>query len=222
MDLILILVIILLPTFATILVQSKYNKYSKIMNNNKVSGFEVARKILDNNNLNDIHIVEIQGNLNDHYDSKRKVIRLSTNVFHGESIASCAIAAHECGHAIQDKEGYGFLKFRNFIYPVVNICSRFAYIVILLGFLAQLVDMIYLGIGLVGAGLIFQLITLPVEFNASSKAKEKLQKYNLINKKELIGTESVLKAAAWTYVAGVLATIAQMLRLFLMTGNRRD
>lgn len=221
MDIALILIIVFLPLAASLIIQSKYKKYSQVDNDKKLSGFEVARKILDENNLQDIHVVEVKGNLSDHYDSKRKVVRLSTNVFHDNSIASLAVAAHECGHAIQDKEGYLFLRVRNFIFPIVNICSRFAYIVILLGFLSEFLQLIYLGIALVGVGLIFQIITLPVEFNASKMAKEKLKKYKLVNKEEIEGVHSVLTAAAWTYVAGTLATIAQMLRLFLI-GRRKD
>lgn len=221
MDIALILIIVFLPLAASLIIQSKYKKYSQVDNDKKLSGFEVARKILDENNLQDIHIVEVKGNLSDHYDSKRKVVRLSTNIFHDNSIASLAVAAHECGHAIQDKEGYLFLRVRNFIFPIVNICSRFAYIVILLGFLSEFLQLIYLGIALVGVGLIFQIITLPVEFNASKMAKEKLKKYKLVNKEEIEGVHSVLTAAAWTYVAGTLATIAQMLRLFLI-GRRKD
>lgn len=221
MDIALILIIVFLPLAASLIIQSKYKKYSQVDNDKKLSGFEVARKILDENNLQDIHVVEVKGNLSDHYDSKRKVVRLSTNIFHDNSIASLAVAAHECGHAIQDKEGYLFLRVRNFIFPIVNICSRFAYIVILLGFLSEFLQLIYLGIALVGVGLIFQIITLPVEFNASKMAKEKLKKYKLVNKEEIEGVHSVLTAAAWTYVAGTLATIAQMLRLFLI-GRRKD
>lgn len=221
MDIALILIIVFLPLAASLIIQSKYKKYSQVDNDKKLSGFEVARKILDENNLQDIHIVEVKGSLSDHYDSKRKVVRLSTNIFHDNSIASLAVAAHECGHAIQDKEGYLFLRVRNFIFPIVNICSRFAYIVILLGFLSEFLQLIYLGIALVGVGLIFQIITLPLEFNASKMAKEKLKKYKLVNKEEIEGVHSVLTAAAWTYVAGTLATIAQMLRLFLI-GTRKD
>ncbi len=221
MDIALILIIVFLPLAASLIIQSKYKKYSQVDNDKKLSGFEVARKILDENNLQDIHIVEVKGSLSDHYDSKRKVVRLSTNIFHDNSIASLAVAAHECGHAIQDKEGYLFLRVRNFIFPIVNICSRFAYIVILLGFLSEFLQLIYLGIALVGVGLIFQIITLPVEFNASKMAKEKLKKHKLVNKEEIEGVHSVLTAAAWTYVAGTLATIAQMLRLFLI-GRRKD
>ncbi len=221
MDLLLILGVIFIPLIASGYIKIIYNKYLKINNEKGLSGFEVARKILDQKGLESVHIVEVKGNLTDHYDAERKVVRLSTNIFHGESIAAASVAAHEVGHAIQDKEGYFFLKLRSFIYPVVKFLSSISYIVILIGFLAEITNLIYLGVALVGAGLLFQLITLPVEFDASKKAKENLKKYNLITKKETDGSKEVLGAAAITYVAGVLATALQMLRLILIT-NRRD
>ncbi len=221
MDLILLLGVILIPLLASVYIRIIYNKYSKINNEKGLSGFEVARKILDEKGLEDIHIVEVKGNLTDHYDASRKVVRLSTDIFHGESLASASVAAHEVGHAIQDKEGYFFLKLRTFIFPVVKFLSSISYVVILIGFIAEITNLIYLGVALVGAGLIFQLITLPVEFDASKKAKENLKKYNLINKQNIENTKAVLNAAAMTYVAGVLSTALQMLRLILIA-DRRD
>jgi len=220
MDLILLLGVIFIPLMTSIYIKITYSKYNKINNDQNLSGFEVARKILDAKGLEDIYITEVKGNLTDHYDASRKVVRLSTDVFHGETISAASIAAHEVGHAIQDKEGYTFLKLRTIIYPVVKFLSSISYVVILIGFLAEITNLIYLGVALVGAGLIFQLITLPVEFDASKKAKENLKKYKLISKVNDEGVKAVLNAAAMTYVAGVLATALQMLRLLLIAGRR--
>jgi len=177
---------------------------------------------LDSNDLQDVHIVEVKGSLSDHYDPTRKVVRLSTDVFHGTSIASTSIAAHECGHAIQDKEGYFFMRVRSFIFPVVRIATSVSYAIIFIGLLLQALDLIYIGIAFVALGLVFQLVTLPVEFNASNRAKEKINSLNLASEKETEGVSKVLNAAAMTYVAGVLASALQLLRLILAFGSRRD
>lgn len=208
--------IFLIPIIAQISISINYKKYSRINNNKEISGFEVARKILDNNNLGDIHIVETKGNLTDHYDPKRKVIRLSHDIFHGTTIAAASIAAHECGHAIQDKENYTFMKIRSFIYPIVNFSSKIAYIVLIIGFIASLTNMIYIGIALVSLGVLFQLVTLPVEFNASRRAKEQLSSLSILDNTELEGSQKVLSAAALTYVAGLLASLLEIVRLVLI------
>lgn len=220
MDLILVLGVIFIPLLASLYIKIIYGKYNKINNPQNLSGFEVARKILDAKGLTDVYITEVKGSLSDHYDASRKVVRLSTDVFHGETISAASIAAHEVGHAIQDKEGYFFLKIRSFIFPIVKFLSSISYVVIIIGFLAEITNLIYLGVALVGAGLIFQLITLPVEFDASRKAKENLKKYKLINKDNDSGIKEVLNAATMTYVAGVLSTALQMLRLLLIAGRR--
>lgn len=222
MDLILLLLILIIPLIAQIGVSINYNKYKEEKNKNEISGFEVARKILDANGLENVHIVEVKGNLSDHYDPTRKVVRLSHDIFHGTTIASTAIAAHECGHAIQDKEGYFFMRIRSFIFPIVNIATRLSYAIIFIGLLLQVLDLIYIGIAFVGLGLVFQLITLPVEFNASNRAKEAIAKENLQSENESIGISKMLNAAAMTYVAGVLASALQLLRLILAFGSRRD
>lgn len=220
MDLILILIIIFLPLIASFYIKINYNKYIKVKTSNNLTGFEVARKILDKHNLKDVHIVKTNGTMSDHYDSSRKVVRLSSDVFDGTTIAANAIAAHEVGHAIQDKEGYFFLKLRSFIFPVVKIASSIAYYIIFIGFLLELMDLARLGILLVSLGLLFQIITLPVEFNASKRAKQELENNNLLNQDELRGTKKMLLSAAFTYVAGVLASALQLLRLILITNNR--
>lgn len=221
MDLLLILLIIFIPLIAQLKITSSFNKYKKIKNSKNLTGYDVARKILDNNDLEDIYIVETRGNLTDHYDPTQKVVRLSSDIYHGSSIASLAVAAHECGHAIQDKEAYSFMRLRSAIFPVVNIATSISYYIILLGFLFELMDMIYLGISLTCIGLLFQIITLPVEFDASKRANIKLEEYGLCSSSELDGTKTMLNAAAMTYVAGVLASALQVLRLIL-AANRRD
>ena len=213
LDFILILIIILLPAIASIYVRISYNKNSKQEASQGFTGYDVARKILDANGLNDLIIVETKGTLSDHYDPSRKVIRLSKDVYHGSSIASNAVAAHEVGHAIQDKEGYFFLKLRHAIFPIVNIVSNLSYYIILIGFIFELMNLVWFGIAAVAFGLFFQIITLPVEINASARAKEELQKLNLANEIDQPGIKNMLTAAALTYVAGVLAGILQLLRL---------
>ena len=220
MDTILILLIILIPLIAQVKISSSYNRYKKEKNTCKLTGQEVARKILDENGLQDIHIVEIKGELTDHYDPTRKVVRLSTDIFHGDTVAAAAVAAHECGHAIQDKENYTFLRIRSAIYPVVNVATSVSYYIILIGFLFQALKLVYLGIGLTCCGLLFQLVTLPVEFDASKRALNKLEKYHLLAEAEIEGAKNVLSAAALTYVAGVMASIIQILRLLLIARSQ--
>ncbi len=205
---------------AQIYVNVSYRKYKNIENSKGLTGFDVARKILDENGLKDIYVTEVRGNLTDHYDPGRKVIRLSTDIFHGKTIASSSVAAHEVGHAIQDKEGYSFMRFRSMMFPLVRFSSYGGYIAILVGALFRLMDLIWFGIGLEIVILLFQIITLPVEFNASSRAKDELAKYNLLNNNEINFSDKMLRAAAYTYVASVLTTILQILRLIVMFSDR--
>ena len=215
-----LLCIIFLPMMASFYIRSNYNTYSAKKNNKDISGFEVAREILDKNGLQKIYVVETGGVLTDHYDPKRKVVRLSKEVFNGTSISAMAIAAHEVGHAIQDKEGYAYFKFRSLIYPLVRITSSFSYFVIMIGLLAEITNLFMLGIILVSIGLLFQIITLPVEFNASKKAEKELNKLKLSNNRDNEGIKSVLTAAALTYVAGVLASLLDLLRLISIFNSR--
>ena len=174
MDLLYFLAIII-PIAAQIYVSYTYNRFKKVKNDFGLTGFDVAKKILEVNGLEKLYVVETQGKLTDHYDSSRKTIRLSSEVYHEESIAALAIAAHECGHALQDKEGYFFLRLRAMIYPVVSIGTKFAYVLLIIGFLFELMNMIIVAIALYGLGLVFQLITLPVEFDASKRALNMLR-----------------------------------------------
>ncbi len=222
MDFILYLCMLLLPALASFYVNSSYGKNKSIPNSKKMAGFEVARKLLDENNLKDIYVVETKGVLTDHYDPKRKVIRLSSEIFHGDSIASLAVAAHECGHAIQDKENYTPLRIRSLIFPIVHFATMFSYIVLFLGLLMEAMEMIWLGICLVGMGLLFQLITLPVEFDASNRAKQEIKKLELANEEEQENVREMLTAAATTYVAGVLTSALEILRLILLFGRNQN
>ena len=212
MDIILILLIIGLPLLAQIFIKISYENNSRIKNSKELTGYDVARKILDKNGLNDLLIVETNGYLTDHYDPNRKVIKLSRNIYGNDTISSMAVAAHEVGHAIQDKEGYFFLKLRTFIFPIVSFISRMSWLVILVGFFFEIVNAIYLGIIIISASVIFELITLPVEINASKRAIKELNSLNLITGEE-DKVKNVLTAAALTYVAGTLAEILQLIRL---------
>lgn len=211
---------IVITLIAQIFVSSSYSKYKKINTKKGLSGFEVARKILDKHGLKDVHVVEVNGELSDHYDPTRKVVRLSKGIFSASSIASVSVAAHECGHAVQDKEGYSFMRIRSAIVPFVNFCSKIGYIVILLGWIFGALDLAYVGILLLCATLVFQLITLPVEFNASKRAKEELVTLGIVDNEEKESCGKMLGAAAFTYVASLITTLLQILRLFLMTRNR--
>ena len=221
MDIFLIVIIILVPLLAEIGVKSNYKKYLKVKNTQKLTGQEVARQILDKNGLQNVYVVATDGYLSDHYDPSRKTVRLSKEVFEGETVASMSIAAHECRHAIQDKEGYLFFKIRSAIVPVVNIATSVSYYIILIGFALQMLKLVYLGIAFTSMGLLFQIVTLPVEFNASERAKKQINKMHLASKSEEKGVKKMLWSAALTYVAGVLASAMQIIRLVLIS-RRND
>lgn len=219
-NILLYILIIIIPIIAQIRISLSYNKYKKVNNSNKLTGFEVAKKILEANGLEDIYVVETSGNLTDHYDPSRKVIKLSKDIFNGDTIAAASVAAHECGHAIQDKDNYTFMRIRSFLVPVVNLVSTFSWIVILIGFFTEVFNIFVFGIGLISITLLFQLVTLPVEFDASKRAKEELVKLNLIGSGEDVGVRKMLSAAAMTYVASVLTSVLEIVRLVLVFNNR--
>ena len=220
LDVILMLIIIVLPLYANIKINSTYSKYSKKQNSGKLTGKEVAEKILEMNGLSNVKVGRINGSLTDHYDPRNKTISLSDGIYNSNSISACAVAAHEVGHAIQDKEHYSMLVFRSKLVPVVNFTSRLSSILVFAGFIFDLFNFITIGAILLTVGLFFQLITLPVEFDASKRAKEELQKCGLIEKQDTNGATKVLKAAAFTYVAGFLASALQIARLLLISRNR--
>lgn len=222
MDLLLLFVIFAIPALAQMGISKTYAYYKTQKNTRGLSGQEVARKILDSNNLQDVYIVETGGELTDHYDSGRKVIRLSKEIFLGETVASLSVAAHEVGHALQDQEGYSFFRIRHFIFPVVQLATNLSYFILFLGLLMQALKVVYIGLGLTAFGLVFQLVTLPVEFDASKRALEELCRLDLVCEAEEEGAKEMLHSAAMTYVAGVLSSIGQLLRLILLYGKSDD
>lgn len=203
-------------------VSSSYKKYKDIKNSKGLCGQEVARKILDSNNLSDIHIVEVKGNLTDHYDPSKRVIRLSHDIFHGETIAAISVAAHECGHAIQDKVGYTPMKIRSALVPVVNLVTYLGYIGMFISIFAGVTGYLMVSIIVLLATLLFQLVTLPVEFDASKRAEEQLKKLGISDDYEAESVKSMLSAAAMTYVASVISSLLSLLRIIIMFSNRRD
>lgn len=199
-----------------------YNKFSKVLNKKRISGKEIARYILDENNLSSIKVGEVNGSLTDYYDPKNKCVMLSSGVYGQSSVASLAVASHECGHAIQDKDNFIFMRIRSRLVPLVNFSSKIGYFAILIGIIFSLVDLIYIGIALEIIILLFQLVTLPVEINASQRALNVLETSSLLEKEELKQAKKVLIAAALTYVASVATTVIEILRLLLIFTRRDD
>lgn len=215
------IITLIITVLAQIYVSTNLNKYIKKRASSGITGLEAARHILDQNGLNDVKVQLLAGNRGDHYDPTNKTVFLSQPVYRGNSITSLAVAAHECGHAIQDKNGYQFLRIRSFLVPLVNFASYAGYFAILIGIFASLFKLIFIGIILECVILLFELVTLPVEFNASSRALTELNK-GFLNEKEVKGVKSVLRSAAFTYVAAAATTALQILRLVLMFSGRRD
>ena len=209
----------LLVVFAQIKINTTYSKYRKVQNSAGLTGQDVARKILDSNGLSQISVYEISGNLSDHYNPSKKLINLSKDIYNGTSIASLAVAAHECGHAIQDKTKYTPMRIRSALVPFVNICTRIGYLAIVIGIIFSY-TLIEVGIVLLLSMLVFQLITLPVEFNASHRAIKELKRLNLIDEEEKSSAKNILIAAAFTYVASVLSTLLEILRYALIFNDR--
>ena len=201
-------------------VSSNYAKYSRVRSSSGLTGEQAARKILEQNGIYDVDIQPINGQLTDHYDPRDKTIRLSENVYGSDSVSAVSIAAHEVGHAIQDNEAYAFLRFRAALVPVVNFTSRFTFILIMLGLFLNIVGLVDLGIILFSASVLFHVVTLPVEFDASNRAMKHLENYSIISSEEKTGTKKVLGAAAMTYVASTLVSVIQLLRFMSMRNNR--
>lgn len=201
-------------------VNSSYSKYKKILNSKRVSGADAARKMLDANGMSDVRINMVKGVLSDHYDPRTKTVNLSQDIYRGETVAAVSVACHECGHALQDKEGYVFMRIRASLVPLVNLSSKIGYFAILLGFLFSILDLIWIGIFAEIAILVFQLVTLPVEFDASRKALREEEKMGLLTTSELKGSKTMLRAAALTYVASVTSTLLEILRLVLLAVSR--
>lgn len=219
---ILLILSLLVTSAAQIYINSSYSKTKRIKNRAGITGAQTARKILDKNGLSNVKVEEVRGVLGDHYDPRTKTVRLSSDIYRNTSIASASVAAHECGHAIQDKEGYFFLKLRNSIVPLVNFASYAGYFAILIGVIASSLKIIWIGIIAEIVILVFQLITLPVEFDASKRALKQLEKEKILEKIEISTSKQMLTAAALTYVASVTATILEILRLLIAVGGRDD
>ena len=215
-----LLIIIFLPIIAQLKIKGTYNKYMKLKNESELTGAEAAKMILKKNGLSNVNVYETSGTLTDYYDPKKKMVVLSSDIYNSKSVSSVAVAAHECGHAIQDKENYKFLRFRSALVPIVNFTSRIAFIFIIFGFIFEALDLLDVGIICLLVGLLFQLVTLPVEFNASTRAKDQLEICGIVRSKEKSGVKQVLSAAAFTYVAGFIAEALQILRLVLISRNR--
>jgi uncharacterized protein len=216
-------IIIIVPLWAQWRVKSAFSTYSKVGNFNQITGAEAARKILDHHGLYHVRVEMGRGYLSDHYDPRAKVIRLSPDVYNGYSLAAAAVASHEVGHAIQDKEDYSFLRFRHALVPVANIGSNFSWVFIMIGIFAQISGMLLLGILFMAAAVVFQLVTLPVEFNASNRAMDEVISLGIIRNEEERDTKKVLNAAALTYVAAAAVAVLELLRLVLIyTGMTRS
>ena len=223
MELIFIGIAFLVVSLSQLILRGTYSKYKEEEIATNLTGKEVAERILKENNLDDIDVVEISGELTDNFNNSKRRISLSSDIYNGRSIASSAVAAHECGHACQYKTGYIPIKIRNMLVPIVNIGNTLGYIVIVISLAASLAKLFTIGIILISLALVFQLVTLPCEFDASRRANKMLLNMGLITKEEQSGTKSMLRAAAFTYVAGLMSSILQVLRLvYIFSGRNRD
>ena len=223
-------IILLIPAllfglYAQFKVSSTYKKYSQVKNARGYTAAEVARKILDDNGLYDVAIVKIAGNLTDNFNPKTKTVSLSETVYNSQSVAAIGVAAHECGHAVQHAEGYTPIKIRSALVPVTNFGSTFGFIILAIGLLFGNYSIAMIGVLLYSLMAVFQAVTLPVEFNASNRALKTLASHYILEDDELKMSKKVLSAAAMTYVAALVPTLATILRLLLIVGSgtrRRD
>ena len=212
---------ILVGMWAQSKVNRTYDKYSKVHTRNGYTGEEIARMMLNEAGLFDVPIEIVNKRLGDHYDPRQRILRLSQDIYSGKTIAAAGIAAHEVGHAIQHKESYSPLTFRNSIFPVVNISSSLSWVILFAGLIFSIQPLVYFGIGLFSIVVLFQLVTLPVEFNASTRALRVLNGRNILYEDEAKGAAKVLDAAAMTYVAATLMAISQLVRLIAIS-KRND
>lgn len=217
---------LILGLWAQMKVSSAFNKYSRVRNLNNLTGYQIARRMLDNLGLYNVEIEETRGMLSDHYDPVKKVLRLSPQVYRTPSLAAAGIATHEAGHALQDHEGYAFLRVRNFMVPSVQIGSWLGPIIFVIGlFMAGTIgtQIAWFGVGLFALSALFALITLPVELDATRRAKAWLVNTGAVYQEEMKGINRVLDAAALTYVAAAIQAISTILYyVFLLSGRRRD
>jgi len=224
---VLVLPAVIFSLWASSHVNSTFAKYSKQFNSRNLTGAQAARFVLDRSGLRDVAIERVSGNLTDHYDPRTNVIRLSDSVYNSTSSAAVGVACHEAGHAIQHAEHYAPVKIRTAIIPITNIGSRLAVPLILLGLVLSTMDaawasVAYIGIGCFGLSTVFQLVTLPTEFNASNRALACIEGGNLLIGEELDGARKVLRAAAMTYVAALAVSLMQLLRFITLVNRRRN
>ena len=219
---ILVLIGLIISSLAQANIQKKFDKYKKIKTQKSITGFDAARYILSTNSYNDISIKKVRGSLSDYFNPVSKEVALSETSMTDTSIASLAVAAHECGHVIQYKEGYIPLKIKSYVVPAVNLGSKLSFPMILLGIFLSMGKLITIGIFLFSFVLIFQIITLPVEFDASRRALKVLKESGMLVGVENDYAKDMLKSAALTYVAATISTALQFLRLWILSGNRRD
>ena len=217
---VLLLPALLLSIYAQAKVSSTFRKYAKVESRSHLPANRMARQMLDMNGLSYIRIEQVKGNLTDHYDPRSKVLRLSQSTYNSPSVAALGVAAHECGHAIQDAEEYFPLKFRNTLAPVARFGSSASWILIIAGLLLSMFNLIFIGIIAFTVVVLFQVVTLPVEFNASNRALAALEGGGFLEVQEVSQANKVLRAAALTYVAAVVVSVLQLLRLLLIFGRR--
>jgi len=218
---ILVLIGLGLSLLASAKVKSTFRKYSRVRSMSGLTGAQAAVKVLNNAGIYDVRIEHIQGDLNDHYDPRIRVLRLSDSTYGSSSVAAVGVAAHECGHAIQHQNHYAPLGLRSTLVPAANIGSSLSWPVFIIGLVASVPALVTAGIVLFGLAVLFQLVTLPVEFNASSRAIKVLEDTGVLGSEELSGARKVLSAAALTYVAALASSILQLLRLIILSGGRR-
>lgn len=220
----LVLIGVVLSLVASARVKSTFNRYSQMRNSRGMTGAQAAEQVLHGAGIYDVRIEHVRGNLTDHYDPRSKVLRLSDSVYGQTSVAAVGVAAHECGHAIQHAKGYAPLRFRNVLVPVANFGAKIAWPLILIGLLINSESswlLMQAGIIAFSLAVLFQVVTLPVEFNASSRAIRVLADRGIMFGEEIVAAKKVLSAAALTYVAGAASSILQLLRLIILTGGRR-
>lgn len=215
-----LLVAFVFSMYAQFKVKSTFSKYSKVISKRGMTGADAARTILDRNGLQNVKIERVSGSLSDHYDPRTNVVRLSDSVYDNPSVASIGVAAHECGHAVQYAVGYGPIKFRTAIIPVTQVGSNLAMPLILIGLVLGAAGLAYLGVAFFALSTFFQLVTLPVEFNASSRALSTLQEYGTLDDEELRSAGKVLSAAAMTYVAALAVSLVNLLRMAAIVSSR--
>ncbi len=219
---ILIILAAIISMIASAKVKSTYAKYSKILSARGITADQAAQEILYSAGLSQVPVTQVAGNLTDHYDPRSQTLALSQTVYGSRSVAAIGVAAHECGHAIQDAENYAPIRIRNSIVPVVNFGSKLSWPLLLLGLIMSFDPLVLAGIWMFVLVVAFQLITLPVEFNASRRAVRILEERGILGSEELKGAKKVLSAAAMTYVAAALGSLLQLARLLLIRNSRRD